>query len=155
MGIDAYDNWEDNAAFTISRNGATLCVQDKYDMKDVVSDPIADKWGSVRQHVIDAKTGSSGSWYINFASAVNLITRTPSDMAKGFTACSGYGAYVSCRHVLGVNDMLNLYIATSRRGRYGTILMDFPEYPSIFQIRLLIGMNYSLSGVTFDTSSGG
>jgi 1-phosphatidylinositol phosphodiesterase len=120
LGIDA-SAWPDDTTFVIRTGGATLQVQDEY-----TTTSVDQKWTAVKAHLDAARAGNPDDWYINFSSAAKWPT-TPEDVAIGNPAPNG------------VNDRLLQYLKIAAPGRYGTILMDFPEYPGHELIAAVVG----------------
>lgn len=122
------DNWPDDKAQAFSTSGGLMFdVQDAYNMD--IGSSIDDKWSAVRTHLERAKVGGANSWFINFSSAASKVG-VP---APVFYATSGYSGS-------GVNNKMFAWLGGQIAGRWGTIVMDFPEYPEHL-IPLIISLN--------------
>lgn len=119
------DVWKDNVSFKVTTDGGVnMNIQDVW--RPGVPMGFATIPGAKFDYVrasLDAAYGDPdmATWYLNFASAnVPLAYTGPAAIANGWTL-----PYP----VWGVNYNLDAYLnaAKNRPGRYGTILMDFPQ----------------------------
>lgn len=123
MGIDCTDWPDDDTKTFTDPGGVTLCVQDDFWVKTIFN--LGDKWDKV-ETILDQAAAGNQDWYINFTSGA--IGAFPKDIAKGISGIDG------------INTRLNSYLASHSQARYGTIPMDFPEYPGELVSRI-ISMN--------------
>lgn len=129
--------WADNATFNLTVPGTVskIHVQDVYDVSTRFSIP--GKWNNVQTCLEDSLRGNSSVLYLNYTSGAGKpMVNNPADVAKGSITDNG------------INRLLYNYLKQRDPGRYGVIIMDFPEFPSPSGVmqRLLI----SLNGVTLD-----
>jgi hypothetical protein len=99
-GIDA-SSWPDNTTFT----SGSLRVQDNYTVSDNNT-----KWSQITSLLTEAKSGSSGTLYVNFTSGVKSFLGVPD--------------------ITGVSNTINPNVSsyfTDIWGRYGIIVMDFAD----------------------------
>lgn len=133
--------------------GPQFSAQDAYSY-NLMEDALAAKWRNVLSQLNAAVSGSDGAlWYLNFTSASNAPAFMPSDYALDKPGLSGvnYSTISTLRyelekedggpHQLGENYQLYGYLCEQvSPQRFGTIVMDYPEYPAGL-IKLLISMN--------------
>lgn len=130
LGIPARKDWpDDERGFQINTGHNILNIQDVYGFgflwQNVFNDQnkrdkLAKKWGFVKQHLEGAANETNRNvWWINFASASGPPTiLNPVDFARG-----NWGQ-------TGVNSEMNAFLATRPVGHFGTVTMDFPEFPN-------------------------
>lgn len=139
IGIPAYDGWaKDNCTFTLndeewsdlSKN--KLRIQDCYSMSDTVKS-FDDKWAKIRSLFSQATDGNRNVWYWNYISGSSSgfpILCFPSHVAKK-------GLFGQ----KGMNKRLEEYLDSAKSDRYGTIIMDFPEWENNKLIPLILDKN--------------
>jgi 1-phosphatidylinositol phosphodiesterase len=130
-GIALGVGWPDDQKGTLTTGGMTVDVQDVYGfgfpfgeigLKDATRrEKIDKKWTFVKDALDGAHNPANQGaqrWHINYTSASGppkLLD--PVDVAKGIGGPNG------------INDRLLKYLTTNPTGYYGTVPMDFPEYP--------------------------
>ena len=131
---------DDHKRFT--ENGVTFDIQDVYGYGfpdwNILSDAakrekVDKKWGFVAQSLSDAYAETNAAvWWINYTSASGPPTiLNPVDFAQGIDGRDG------------INTRLAHYLAAAPKGYYGTVLMDYPEFPDDGKvIRQLIDSNF-------------
>jgi len=122
--------WADNATFPVNYQAAnqeavSFKVQDQYHLPGSAIDAsssIDSKWNAVSTLLDQAKSDSSGTWYINEVSGENDAgVLTPRNIATG-TDGRPIGGYK------GMNSRLYNYLAAAPfPNRLGALLMDFPD----------------------------
>lgn len=141
-GIPLGTGWPDDTAGTFAVGGVTVHVQDVYGYgflwEKLDDDPtrlskIDRKWSFFEQELQAANAAGRdpGRWTINYSSASGPPTiMNPDQFAKGVGGANG------------VNDRLLAYLQAHPKAYYGTVPMDFPEYPNNGEIiRRLIDSN--------------
>lgn len=135
LGIDL-TNWPDSATFSSTTpQGAQFEIQDSYKVPTIFN--IGDKWGHVAALLPKAQAAPSNQWFINYLSG----------SGAAFPNAVAYGS----PGIQGINRrMLRwLMFALDRPGRFGTIMMDFPEFPGDNElIEFIYGTNFG-PGVTY------
>ncbi|MDW3194286.1 MAG: phosphatidylinositol-specific phospholipase C [Cytophagales bacterium] len=134
MGIPAYEGWNyQGGTFTLNDIAPSdvsinkIRVQDAYKVW-YTKQSFDEKWNNIKKLFNGAIDGSKNVWYLNFISG-SAHTR-PEDVAKG-----GFLNYK------GMNERLAEYLKELPKDRYGTILMDFPEWKGNELIPLIIDKN--------------
>lgn len=117
------DTWRDNTTFELKTGNVTLQIQDLWnlDLMNLSTMPQT-KFESVKQHLgAGYKDKALTTWYINFTSA-----NKPGGLTGPLAIANGWWLPYP---VQGVNSKLDAYFnaAKSKLGRYGTILMDYPQ----------------------------
>lgn len=127
-GINAFREWNENdnndRGFQIHNTGSDLFIQDHWKIK-LQPDTPGMKFMFVKEHLQKAKGDVElKNWYINFASAVcPWRAQDARDLAIGYTS-------LICEPVDGVNVKVSHFFNNAPSGRYGTILLDYPEEPA-------------------------
>jgi len=111
--------WPDDTTGTIQLPGVAVEIQDMYKFGGAVNaGKVDNKWAVVEPHLDAARqlgNNDPSKWYINFTSGSgNPGIFDPDDMAKGAD---------------GINAKLDAYLAKHPKGYFGTVVMDFPEFP--------------------------
>lgn len=115
--------WPDDATGAIQLPGVAVEIQDMYKFGGAVDNAgkVDNKWKMVEPHLNDARAvgnNDPSKWYINFTSGSgNPGIFDPDDMAKGVGQKNG------------INARLADYLGQHPSGYYGTVVMDFPEFP--------------------------
>ena len=128
-GIILQSGQPDDGYGTVTENGITYQIQDVYGygFPDGINDPkrrekVDKKWSFVDMFLNSALAAGNSkqidAWWINFTSASGPPTiMNPIDFAKGVGGQSG------------INQRTYNYLISNPKGYYGTVLMDFPEFP--------------------------
>jgi len=131
-GIPAHVGWpadtENDNAFSVKDadgNSVQVHVQDVYKFGGATdkAGKLQRKWNDFVKSYLEASKSyplrARNQWWINFSSASGDPTIiNPIDFAKG-----NWGD-------VGVNKNMYDYLAANTHGNFGTVVMDFPEYPS-------------------------
>jgi 1-phosphatidylinositol phosphodiesterase len=129
-GIDASDDsssaWLHDRTFTLTRNGVQLVIQDRRTVSKL--EDTADQLELVMRNLEAAATDVSSRWHVNYANGTGAGYQ-PESVAKGVAGLPGLNLFVAT------------YLQRSSPGRYGTILIDFPEYPDDSLIKTIVGLN--------------
>lgn len=141
-GIDiSGPDWKDSEVSTLPPKGpARVQIQDIWSFAGGSMElVIPKKWDAVKKHLEDAvKDQDKSILYLNFCSANGFPTVSPSDFARGGWQFEPvpYGAETS--EVEGVNKKLDSYFndVVVTPGRYGVVLLDYPEEPE----ELILGL---------------
>lgn len=109
-------------------------IQDDYKLG--YNDSISKKWTAISQALTKAK--QKQKWYINYTSAAGtpaaqlILGYTPAGVATGKNLGD-----------LGMNSRLADHMVSNSNDFVGTILMDFPEYPSLSStVRKILNKNF-------------
>ena len=130
-GIALGTGWPDDTNGTLTAGGMTIDVQDTYGfgfpfgesgLNDATRrQKIDKKWTFVKDALDKAHNPANQGaqrWHINYTSASGPpALLDPDDVAKGIGGPNG------------INDRLLKYLTANPTGYYGTVPMDFPEYP--------------------------
>jgi 1-phosphatidylinositol phosphodiesterase len=124
-GMALYPGWPKDATGTLVSGNLTVEIQDIYKFGGVANLPgkIAKKWSFVEDYLGKASghvvNPAQPTWYINFSSATGTPGyMNPLNMVEGFDGNRN-----------GINNRLLAYLTQHPKGYYGTVVMDFPEYP--------------------------
>jgi hypothetical protein len=115
--------WPDDTTGRIQLPGVDVEIQDMYKFGGLVNNPgkVDNKWKVVEPHLDAARrvgNNDPSTWYINFTSGSGFPGNfNPDDMAKGIG------------HQNGINARLADYLGKHPKGYYGTVMMDYPEFP--------------------------
>ena len=139
IGIPAHDGWsEGGCTFTLNDDAPSelskrkLRIQDCYGMSDTVKS-FNDKWNKIESLFRGATDGSKNVWYWNYTSGSSSgfpILCFPGNVAKK-------GLFGQ----KGMNKRLEEYLKKGGADRYGTIIMDFPEWENNVLIPLILDKN--------------
>jgi hypothetical protein len=143
VGIDL-SAWVDNSAsFKIpTPNGLNVVVQDLWSFDDNPAIMIPQKAATLLTSLGNSASDPTLQWHISFASATDNLRwlATPKNIAVGYPP--QYASYID-----GVNDYLFTFLTQyfnkvpGAQGRFGTILMDFPEAPNEDLVAAIVLMN--------------
>jgi 1-phosphatidylinositol phosphodiesterase len=126
LGIDL-TKWPDNQSFEIPKPSYKFVVQDEY--KVPVLSSIAGKWDKVRnQFDLTAQATTAMIWYLNYTTG-SSAGAYPSAVAKGSSPSTG------------VNQYLFDYLLYNNPARFGTIMLDYCEFPANAMAPLLVACN--------------
>ncbi len=121
LGILAGTGWPNDGTGDVNTGSNVLKVQDVYSFGGVtdLGAKVDTKWSLVEQHLNGAKGDTdAGNWWINFSSASgDPAVLDPVHIAQGWSGQDG------------VNKKLQSYLGTNNKGNFGTVMMDFPEFP--------------------------
>jgi 1-phosphatidylinositol phosphodiesterase len=154
MGIDLSAGWPNNTSDRVSvQRGPTAQIQDKFFFKDTPRESIAkEKFDKVRHYLVKARTTKTPEMlFINYASANNLESLfslkypdslTPWHIAFGYNDQVLYDE--DSNWIRGVNDQIDEFLKLEFQkdgsGRYGIVVLDYPEAPESL-LGTLITMN--------------
>ena len=127
LGIDAFTAWADNSDFfSNAKVGFSINIQDHFSWGTDVQCR-ANKFAVVKNQLERANTDLvAKNLYINFASGIAILRYIQSkDMAVGTRANPAN----QVNDYEGVNFRLRSFFNKAKAGRYGIILMDYPEEP--------------------------
>lgn len=110
--------WGKNATFNIPHSNGNLMIQDEYYVPTLFA--LDAKWSSV-EALLRATDGRKTDWYINFLSGTGGAY--PINIAKDRIANS-----------YPMNPRLFDFLQWQFPRRFGTLMMDFPDYPLIATI---------------------
>lgn len=115
--------WPDDASGTIQLPGVAVEIQDMYKFGGPLdkAGKVDNKWKMVEPCLDAARAvgnNDPSKWFINFTSGSgDPGIFNPDDMAKGVGGNDG------------INARLVDYLGKHPKGYYGTVMMDFPEFP--------------------------
>jgi 1-phosphatidylinositol phosphodiesterase len=116
--------WKDNATFDIPTPGGALKIQDEYHVPTLFD--LGSKWEKIEKLLNEAEKGSKNDWYINFLSGTSAGA-WPINVAKDRIAAS-----------YPMNPRLSAFLQPKSSGRFGMLMMDFPDDSLI---RTIISLN--------------
>jgi 1-phosphatidylinositol phosphodiesterase len=141
-GIDVFGpDWRNSDVSTIPAAGPPrVQIQDVWSFTaGEISAAIPEKWGAVKRHLEAAVADQDKSvLYLNFCSANGPPTVTPREFARGGWQFEPMPYGVETFEIEGINKRLDTYFndVVVAPGRYGVILLDYPEDPE----ELIVGL---------------
>lgn len=122
-GLD-FSGWKDDCTFDINLSDTeTGLIQDEYTYDTIKGK--THKWNAVSSLLNKAKDGTIDKLFLNYTSATGL---------DGISSVVGF---VNTPYHIAVDDInpeLRKYFNTNSKGRFGIIVMDFPEQTLITKI---------------------
>jgi 1-phosphatidylinositol phosphodiesterase len=139
FGMFANTGTKDNDTYEITNEGVTYYIEDEYAI--FMQPSYALSWQAKFDHVQRALETTLANqdwkkWSLIFTSATTKTAPVagyyPADFAKGNSSDAP-----------GVNGLLFKYLISKTTARFGTVIMDYPEFPSNGSlIDLLLSLNF-------------
>lgn len=113
--------WRSNATFSIPHPNGNLIIQDEYEVPTFGD--LNDKWGKIENLLSAAERGREDDWYINFLSGTFNLAILIGGIIGPFNPKSPVPRDVA----KAMNPRLFDFLQSKSSGRFGTLLMDFPD----------------------------